>query len=182
MKKRFELSMADRKSRSSSEQSSQDCGYSSEHNISSPSFPSTPEGSEVACSDGCCNHEGDCHDIRTSDKLVHSNSSISLLKERGGGPTLTQMLEVSVKKNRKKKKEKLIIIDNHKRLFINIICIQDCYLSDDEEKESYIPAEEVLEFKSRMCQVLEKRQELRQTLRKRFAILCSHHKPFIIPH
>ncbi|XP_035741747.1 gametogenetin-binding protein 2-like [Vespa mandarinia] len=151
MKKRFELSMADRKSRSSSEQSSQDCGYSSEHNISSPSIPSTPEGSEVACSDGCCNHEGDCHDIRTSDKLVHSNSSISLLKERGGGPTLTQMLE-------------------------------DCYLSDDEEKESYIPAEEVLEFKSRMCQVLEKRQELRQTLRKRFAILCSHHKPFIIPH
>lgn len=151
MKKRFELSMANRKSRSFSEQSSQDCGYSSEHNISSSSFPSTPEGSEVACSDGCCNHEGDCHDIRTSDKLVHSNSSISLLKERGGGPTLTQMLE-------------------------------DCYLSDDEEKESYIPAEEVLEFKSRMCQVLEKRQELRQTLRKRFAILCSHHKPFIIPH
>ncbi|KAK2586730.1 hypothetical protein KPH14_011765 [Odynerus spinipes] len=151
MKKRFELSMADRKSRSSSEQSSQDCGYSSEHNISSSSFPSTPEGSEVACSDGCCNHEGDCHDIRTSDKLVHSNSSISLLKERGGGPTLTQMLE-------------------------------DCYLSDDEEKESYIPVEEVLEFKSRMCQVLEKRQELRQTLKKRFAILCSHHKPFIIPH
>ncbi|XP_014615270.1 PREDICTED: gametogenetin-binding protein 2-like [Polistes canadensis] len=150
MKKRFDLLMADRKSRSSSEPSSQDCGYSSEHNISSPSFPSTPEGSEVACSDSCCNHEGDCHDIRTSDKPVHSNSSISLLKERGGGPTLTQMLE-------------------------------DCYLSDDEEKESYIPAEEVLEFKSRMCQVLEKRKELRETLIKRFAILCGHDKPFIIP-
>lgn len=150
MKKRFELSISERKSRSSSEQSSQDCGYSSEHNISSSSLPSTPEGSEVACSDGCCNHERDCHDIQSSDKLVHSNSSISLLKERGGGPTLTQMLE-------------------------------DSYLSDDEEKESYIPAEDVLEFKSRMCQVLEKRQELRQTLRKRFAILCSHHKPFTIP-
>lgn len=96
MKKRFELSISDRKSRSSSERSSQDCGYSSEHNISSSSLPSTPEGSEVACSDGCCNHERDCHDIRPSDKLVHSNSSISLLKERGGGLTLTQMLEVSV--------------------------------------------------------------------------------------
>ncbi|XP_076303596.1 gametogenetin-binding protein 2-like [Lasioglossum baleicum] len=151
MKKRFELSISERKSRSSSEQSSQDCGYSSEHNISSSSLPSTPEGSEVACSDGCCNHERDCHDIRSSDKLVHSNSSISLLKEKGGGLTLTQMLEES-------------------------------HLSDDEEKESYIPAEEVLEFKSRMCQVLEKRQELRQTLRKRFAILCSHHKPFTIPN
>ncbi|XP_043577879.1 gametogenetin-binding protein 2-like isoform X1 [Bombus pyrosoma] len=151
MKKRFELSISERKSRSSSEQSSQDCGYSSEHNISSSSLPSTPEGSEVACSDGCCNHERDCHDIRPSEKLVHSSSSISLLKERGGGLTLTQMLE-------------------------------DSYLSGDEEKESYIPAEEVLEFKSRMCQVLEKRQELRQTLRRRFAILCSHHKPFTIPN
>lgn len=92
MKKRFELSISERKSRSSSEQSSQDCGYSSEHNISSSSLPSTPEGSEVACSDGCCNHE---RDIRPSDKLVHSSSSISLLKERGGGLTLTQMLEDS---------------------------------------------------------------------------------------
>ncbi|XP_066589135.1 gametogenetin-binding protein 2-like isoform X2 [Prorops nasuta] len=151
MKKRFELSVSERKNRSSSEQSSQDCGYSSEHNISSSSIPSTPEGSEVACSDGCCNHEGDCHDVRTADKLVHSNSSISLFRERGGGPTLTQMLE-------------------------------DSYVSDDEGKESYIPAEDVLEFKSRMCQVLEEREELRQTLKKRFAMLCSHHRPFIIPH
>lgn len=95
-KKRFELSISERKSRSSSEQSSQDCGYSSEHNISSSSLPSTPEGSEVACSEGCCNHERDCHDVRPSDKLVHSSSSISLLKERGGGLTLTQMLEVGV--------------------------------------------------------------------------------------
>ncbi|XP_046484127.1 gametogenetin-binding protein 2-like [Neodiprion pinetum] len=137
--------------RSSSEQSSQDCGYSSEHNVSSSSLPSTPEGSEVACSDSCCNREGDCHDTRPSEKLAHSSSSISLLSERGGGLTLMQMLE-------------------------------DSYSSEDESKESYIPAEEVQEFKSRMCQVLEKRQELRQTLKKRFAILCSHHRPFNIPH
>lgn len=175
MKKRFELSISERKSRSSSEQSSQDCGYSSEHNISSSSLPSTPEGSEVACSDGCCNHERDCHDVRPPEKLVHSNSSISMLKKGGGGPTLTQMLEVSARD--------LDFIQCF--VFIPItplICPQDSYLSDDEEKESYIPAEEVLEFKSRMCQVLEKRQELRQTLRKRFAILCSHHKPFTIPN
>ncbi|XP_015604468.1 gametogenetin-binding protein 2-like isoform X2 [Cephus cinctus] len=152
MKKRYEMSTCyGINSRSSSEQSSQDCGYSSEHNISSSSLPSTPEGSEVACSEGCCNHEGDCHDARSTDKLVHSNSSISLLRERGGGLTLMQMLE-------------------------------DSYSSEDEGKESYIPAEEVLEFKSQMRQVLEKRQELRQTLRNRFAMLCSHHKPFTIPH
>lgn len=96
MKKRFKLSMSDKESRSYSEQSSQDCGYSSEHNISSSSLPSTPEGSEVACNDECCNHVGDCHDLRLCDKFIHSSSSISLLKERGGGLTLTQMLEVRV--------------------------------------------------------------------------------------
>lgn len=83
--------------RSSSEQSSQDCGYSSEHNVSSSSLPSTPEGSEVACNDSCCNREVDCQDSRPSDKLAHSSSSISLLSERGGGLTLMQMLEVSGK-------------------------------------------------------------------------------------
>ncbi|XP_011690104.1 PREDICTED: gametogenetin-binding protein 2-like isoform X1 [Wasmannia auropunctata] len=142
MKKRFE--MPERKSHSSSEQSSQDCGYSSEHNISSSSLPSTPEGSEVACNDEWCDHEGACHD-----KLNHSNSSISLLQERG--PTLTQMLK-------------------------------DSYISDDDDKESYIPAEEVLEFKSRVCQLTEKRLELRQILRERFAMLCSHQKPLSILH
>ncbi|KAG7188191.1 hypothetical protein KM043_017684 [Ampulex compressa] len=148
MKRRLEMSMSDKICRSSSEQSSQDCGYSSEHNMSSSSLPSTPEGSEIACGEGCCDHD---RGGGTSDKLVHSSSGISMLKELGGGPTLTQMLE-------------------------------DCCPSDDDGKESYIPAEEVLEFKSRMCQVLQKRQELRQTLRRRFAILCSHRKPLVIPH
>ncbi|XP_024883941.1 gametogenetin-binding protein 2-like [Temnothorax curvispinosus] len=140
MKKRFEMS--GRKNHSLSEQSSQDCGYSSEHNISTSSLPSTPEGSEVACNDEWC--DGACHD-----KLNHSSSSISLLQE--GGPTLTQMLK-------------------------------DSYFSDDDEKESYIPAEEVLEFKSRVCQLTEKRLKLRQMLRERFAMLCSHHTPLSILH
>lgn len=44
----------------SSSDHSQDYGYSSENNIGSSghSNPSSPEGSEVACSDGFCNHEG----------------------------------------------------------------------------------------------------------------------------
>ncbi|XP_020293016.1 gametogenetin-binding protein 2-like isoform X3 [Pseudomyrmex gracilis] len=134
----------EKKKHHSSEQSSQDCGYSSEHNISSSSLPSTPEGSEVACNDECCNHEGACHD-----KLNHSSSSMSLLMDRG--LTLTQMLK-------------------------------DSYVSDDDEEESYIPAEEVLEFKSRMCQLAKKRQELRQTLKERFAMLCSHQKRLSILH
>ncbi|XP_050462207.1 gametogenetin-binding protein 2-like isoform X2 [Cataglyphis hispanica] len=142
MTKRLEMSK--KKNHSSSEQSSQDCGYSSGHNISSSSLPSTPEGSEVACNDECCNHDGACHD-----KLNHSSPSISLLQE--GGLTLSQMLK-------------------------------DSNFSDDDEKESYIPAEEVLEFKSRMRQLTEKRQELRQTLRERFAMLCNHQKPLTIFH
>ncbi|XP_011330593.2 gametogenetin-binding protein 2-like [Ooceraea biroi] len=132
MKKRFEMSK--KKDHSSSEQSSQDYGYSSENNISSSSLPSTPEGSEVACSDECCNYN--CRDT-LCDKF-HSNFSISLLKE--GGLTLTQMLEDS----------------------------------DKDEKDSYIPREEVLEFKSKLRQHTKKRQELRQMLRERFAMLCSH--------
>jgi hypothetical protein len=51
----------------SSSDHSQDCGYSSENNngccdtgSTSSSLPSSPEGSEVACSDGFCNHEGNC--------------------------------------------------------------------------------------------------------------------------
>lgn len=86
MKKRFEI---ERKNHSSSEQSSQDCGYFSGHNISSSSLPSTPEGSEVACNDGCCNHEGACQD-----KFDHSSPNIFLLQE--GGLTLSQMLKVKI--------------------------------------------------------------------------------------
>ncbi|OXU28641.1 hypothetical protein TSAR_011605 [Trichomalopsis sarcophagae] len=149
VKKRLNTKVVNRNVRSSSEHSSQDYGYSSEHNVSSPSLPSTPEGSEVACSDSCCNHVGDCPEVKSAEKLLHSDSSLSLLREHGGGITLSQMLE-------------------------------DSCLSEDEDC-CYIPVEEVLEFKSRMCQVTEKRQELRQTLKKRFAALCSHHKPFTIP-
>ncbi|KAJ8686486.1 hypothetical protein QAD02_022280 [Eretmocerus hayati] len=150
VKKRLNTKVMNRNCRSSSEHSSQDYGYSSEHNVSSSSLPSTPEGSEVACGDGCCNRENDCSEARVADKNTHSDPNLGVLRDHGGGLTLTQMLE-------------------------------DSCLSEDEGNCSYIPVEEVLEFKSRMCQVAEKRQELRQTLKKRFAMLCSHHKPFTVP-
>ncbi|XP_067215566.1 gametogenetin-binding protein 2-like isoform X2 [Linepithema humile] len=137
----------------SSEQSSQDYGYSSEHNISSSSLPSTPEGSEVACNE-CCDHEGSCHV-----KLNHSSSSIYLLMEGSGYPTLTQMLKDSYSSN-----------------------YDDDDGDDDDDKKSYIPIEEVLEFKSRMREefVKKRRQELRQTLKERFAMLCNHQKRLFI--
>ncbi|XP_063972303.1 gametogenetin-binding protein 2-like [Diachasmimorpha longicaudata] len=137
--------LSEQASRASSEpsQSSQDCGYSSEHNGSSVSMPSTPEGSEVACSEGCCGHEGDCQDTLGTNKLNHSISPLLLLREQKFTPTLAQMLQDS--------------------------------LSDEEGNESLIPLEEIQEFHSRVCQVHEKRLELRKNLRKRFAILCSHY-------
>lgn len=65
---------------------SQDCGYSSgngggccETMSGSSSLMSSPEGSEVACSEGFCNHErGDCLDLAKSDKVSCSGFTLSL--------------------------------------------------------------------------------------------------------
>lgn len=136
----------------SSSEHSQDCGYSSENNngccdtgSASCSLPSSPEGSEIACSDGFCNHEGECNgdqncEPQTCDRSRQGSSNLNLSTKGPGGLTLTlqEMLEESC--------------------------------SSDEE--CYIPIEEVQEFKARMLHVMEKRQELRQTLRKRFDELC----------
>ncbi|KAJ0180683.1 hypothetical protein K1T71_004087 [Dendrolimus kikuchii] len=115
----------------------QDCGYSSGTNggccetiSGASSLMSSPEGSEVACSEGFCNHEGgDCLDTK------HDKTSCT-----GFTLSLQEML-------------------------------MDTCSSDEEQDTSYIPIEEVLEFKSRR-NITEKRQELRQNLRQKFAQLC----------
>lgn len=131
-KKRYDdsnklLSVASKNRRDSSEQSSQDCGYSSEHNISSSSLPSTPEGSELACSESCCNQdEGDCHDSNYNHKLVHSNSNLFLFREQPSGQashglTLTQMLEVDKKQDKnlqKKLKHRILFVSRFFEIFI----------------------------------------------------------------
>lgn len=63
----------------------QDCGYSSGNNggccetmSGSSSLMSSPEGSEVACSEGFCNHErGDCLDNK-NDKVTCTGFTLSL--------------------------------------------------------------------------------------------------------
>lgn len=65
---------------------SQDCGYSSGNNggccetmSGSSSLMSSPEGSEVACSEGFCNHErGDCLDLTKNDKTLCTGFTLSL--------------------------------------------------------------------------------------------------------
>lgn len=123
----------------SSSEHSNDCGYSSENNngccettSGTSSLPSSPEGSELACSGSCCNLEGDCPDYKHTKFLL-----------RGNNPKLSleQMLE-------------------------------DSCSSDEEGEESYISAEEVREFQLKVGHLTEQREELRQTLRTRFAQLC----------
>ncbi|XP_039746883.1 gametogenetin-binding protein 2-like [Pararge aegeria] len=122
-----------------------DCGYSSGNNggccetlSGSSSLMSSPEGSEVACSEGFCNHErGDCSDNK-NDKITCTGFTLSL----------QEML--------------------------------DTCSSDEEQDTSYIPLEEVLEFKSRI-NITEKRQELRQNLRQKFAQLCVNPQTQPVP-
>jgi hypothetical protein len=98
VKKRLNTKVVNRNYRSSSEHSSHDYGYSSEYNISSSSLQSTPEGSEAACSDSCCNHEGECLDLKPTEKCIQSDSNFCILKKHGEGLTLSQMLEVNLSK------------------------------------------------------------------------------------
>ncbi|KAL0271882.1 UNVERIFIED_CONTAM: hypothetical protein PYX00_005051 [Menopon gallinae] len=121
---------------------SQDCGYSSEHNngdTASSSLNSSPEGSEVACSDGFCEHEGDCN------------------------------LDRNVENHRSKKHQK----QNGHFSFLLEEMLEKSSLLDEEEEECFIPAEEIQAFRAKMPLVDEKRLQLRQILRNRFAQLCN---------
>lgn len=77
----------------SSSEHSHDCGYSSENNngccettSGTSSLPSSPEGSEMACSGSCCNLAADCHTDYKHSKFFPRGNSIKL--------SLQQMLEV----------------------------------------------------------------------------------------
>lgn len=132
-----------------SSQQSQDCGYSSEGNDTisgSCSLPSSPEGSEVACSDGFCNHEGDCNssDIgKENNRRAALADKAAVRPSSGGTPlTLLQMLE------------------------------DPCSSDEEDNERSFIPAEEVQAFQAQLPLVMKKRQELRETLIARFDRLC----------
>lgn len=79
----------------SSSEHSHDCGYSSENNngccetvSGGSSLPSSPEGSEMACSGSCCNLSVECHSDYKHSKFFPRENSIKL--------SLQQMLEVCV--------------------------------------------------------------------------------------
>lgn len=136
-----------------------DSGYGSElltsDNSPINSMASTPEGSEVSCSDGFCNHENGqdmaleeehhhhMYDFRNS--YMWGDSSLNQKYGSTNWLSLQQML------------------DNF-----------DEY--DDDEENCYIPQEVVLEYQCQREKVEQQRQKLRETLRENFARLCKQHK------
>ncbi|XP_075220164.1 gametogenetin-binding protein 2 isoform X2 [Lycorma delicatula] len=79
----------------SSVEQSQDCGYSSENNTCN-SNPSSPDGSEIACSEGFCNHEGDCQSesgVKEHDQPTLKLRQKSPVKSHTLALSLQQMLE-----------------------------------------------------------------------------------------
>ncbi|XP_053945749.1 gametogenetin-binding protein 2-like [Anastrepha ludens] len=136
-----------------------DSGYGSElltpDNSPISSATTTPEGSEVSCSDGFCNHENG-QDIGLDDEHQHHMYDIgstymwrsSSLNQKYGGTnwlSLQQMLEN---------------VDEY----------------DDDEENCYIPQEVVLEYQCQREKVDLQRKKLRETLRQNFARLCKQHK------
>ncbi|XP_067617863.1 gametogenetin-binding protein 2-like [Eurosta solidaginis] len=135
-----------------------DSGYGSEmltpdHSPIS-SVPSTPEGSEVSCSDGFCNHENgqDIDDEHhhhlydmTSGSYVWRDGALSQKCGDTNWLSLQQMLDHC-----------------------------DDYV--DDEENCYIPQEVVLEYQCQREKVEQQRQKLRETLRQNFARLCKQQK------
>lgn len=112
----------------------------------SSSWHSSPEGSDVACSEGFCSHDGD----NLSDQLSDSH---------------TCALSHNAMKNGS--------YQNGVQLLSLQQMLEELRSSDDDDgEESYIPPEEIQEFKARMLHLTEKRQQLRQILKKRFDLLC----------
>ncbi|KAH8344001.1 hypothetical protein KR084_003120 [Drosophila pseudotakahashii] len=131
------------------EQDVRDSGYGSDptsHADSrTSSVVSSPEGSEVSCSDGLCNHDG--HD-EDSESLTARNSYVSDLFFYGHQSQL-----------------------DHKFSLLQMWDDFDEY--DDKDEESYyIPQEVVLAFKCHREQVQRQREQLRATLRANFERLC----------
>jgi len=148
-----------------------DCGYSSGGTSIEPSWSPTSscESSEVACTDGFCNHEdsgsmngSDPDILRTSCKecsglnqstniektqpIVQNNSIISATRLYNQGPSLQDMLQES---------------------------------SMNGDDPVTIPAE-MVRLQAQLPQLNRKRLELRQKLRRQFAELQNSNKQFLI--
>ncbi|XP_055627302.1 gametogenetin-binding protein 2-like [Toxorhynchites rutilus septentrionalis] len=134
-----------------------DGGYSSEpqntesSNVSdsiTSSLVSTPEGSEIACSEGFCNH----------DSVLHSRESTTTYNGKGIRRTMPQKMKTSPK------------------FTMTLQEMLDKSSVDDDDGEIHsIPQECIMEFKLRSNVIKQQREALRQQLLSNFKRLCISH-------
>lgn len=136
-----------------------DCGYGSDPSLLSsrtPSLVSTPDGSEIACSEGFCNH--DCA------PPTRRNWQLSV-----GEPLTLQQMLVS-----KLTLSSFSIIYYY--YYANIESQDDSADSDDDlgaVRSEPIPDAVLLDFACRQSNIQAQREKLRQDLRHRFATMCN---------
>ncbi|XP_017143780.1 gametogenetin-binding protein 2-like [Drosophila miranda] len=133
------------------EQDVRDSGYGSDPtshiNSRTSSVVSSPEGSEVSCSDGLCNHDVPLdEDQQNGLDVAERNSFVSDILY-----CHPSQLE-------------------HKFSLLQMWDDYDDYDKDDENY--YIPQEVVLAFKYHQAEVRQQRERLRATLRENFERLC----------
>ncbi|KAL1451783.1 hypothetical protein WDU94_006129 [Cyamophila willieti] len=139
-----------------------DGGYTS-GNVSALSSPAS---SEVACSDGFCNHEG-------PEECSVSISSVSCSTGGLGNadstmtPLLTHLNPLAVCSTSHLSLEQMLCGGCGGDPFTGG---DDC---EEEQEEGFIPREEVEKFHARERNVVEKRLRLRQTLVQRFQTMCD---------
>ncbi|KAH8273198.1 hypothetical protein KR018_012495, partial [Drosophila ironensis] len=139
------------------EQDVRDSGYGSDPtshaNSRTSSVVSSPEGSEICCSEGLCNHDG--HDGHDDEDQPHGSDAAAV---------------------RNSYVSDVLLYGRQSQFEHNLSLLQmwdhfDDY--DDKEDESYyIPHEVVVAFKCHREQVQRQREQLRATLRANFERLC----------
>lgn len=161
-----------------------DSGYGSEPNFSHEnsrvgSELSSPEGSEISCSDGFCNHEHVHEHILAAAQRSSSSSgkfNIGLI-ETAADKKLNSLLAAQRCDN-----ENCDSVLCQQRYMTHFSSLQqmldddDCCAGDDGDEndaENYIPQEVVFKFQCQREQVEQKRQKLRENLRQNFAKLCN---------
>uniref|UniRef100_U5EZT6 Gametogenetin-binding protein 2-like n=1 Tax=Corethrella appendiculata TaxID=1370023 RepID=U5EZT6_9DIPT len=133
-------------------QASVDGGYGSSP---TSSIVSSPEGSEIACSDGCCNHD------QSSPSSIHHNShSMS---------TTTGKVETRRCSSRNTPDN----LHTNGTGYIELAQMLDHSDDDDgDDDKNYLPDELIIEYKSRDTIIKQQRAELRKQLLNNFKQLC----------
>lgn len=153
-----------------------DNGYSSgADGCESCSMPSSNDGSDIVCSDGVCNGVCDNDPICRSDSSERCNdrcpmSNLSPEGSRGQSPS----------SRRNKCDEGLFIpkckgsCEETQSQYKMTFSLEDMLEQSCSSDEDMISEEEILQFKANETKLLQKREELRETLRQRFQHMQEH--------